>query len=91
MFTFANRAIRWGVQHRSRIARLLENIIPGVAGVSAEGDADAQLQRAVEANVPWAKEQILATTEARARALEGRIMLCGAVYEITTGRVRILD
>jgi len=79
-----------GVQHRSRIARLVEAIIPGVSGVGNELDADEQLQRAVVANVRWAMHQILTTPEAKARAVEGRMMLVGGIYEIATGRVRII-
>ena len=88
----ALEALHQGVQHRSRIARLLENIIRGVTDVSTELDPDEQLQRAVVANVRWAMQQILATPEVKTRAIEGRmLLLVGAVYEIATGRVRILD
>ena len=87
----ALEALHQGVQYRARIARLLESIIPGLTDVSTELDSDEQLQRAVVANVRWAMQQILATPEAKTRATEGRMMLVSAVYEIATGRVRILD
>jgi carbonic anhydrase len=87
----ALEALHQGVQYRARIARLLESIIPGVTDVSTELDSGEQLQHAVVANVRWAMHQILETPEAKVRAVEGRMMLVGAVYEIATGRVRILD
>ena len=82
-------ALDRGAQHKSRIARLLENIVPALGAVSAASE-DAQLRQAVEANVRWAMQQVRATPEAKERATEGRMMLAGAVYEIGTGRVRML-
>jgi carbonic anhydrase len=86
----ALEVLHQGVQHKSRIARLLENIIPGVSGVGTALTEEEQMQHAVEANVRWAMEQVRSTPEAKMRASEGRMMLVGAVYEIETGRVRML-
>ena len=52
------------------------------------GRADAA---AVEANVRWSMHQLLDTDEGRARMEEGRYRLVGAVYQLTTGRVRFLE
>jgi carbonic anhydrase len=73
-----------------RIAILLETIRPGLAGVDAGLEPQAQLESAVEANVRWSMHQILETPEARARKAEGVLKLVGAVYELKTGRVRFL-
>jgi carbonic anhydrase len=86
----ALQALHQGVQHKARIARLLENIVPGVSGVSTALSESEQMHQAVEANVRWAMQQVRATPEAKQRASEGRMMLVGAVYEIETGRVRML-
>ena len=48
------------------------------------------MQAAVEANVRWSMQQVLDTPEAKARQAEGVLKLVGAVYELTTGRVRFL-
>jgi carbonic anhydrase len=48
------------------------------------------LSRAVESNVRWTVRQILNSPEGQARVAEGRMKIVGAVYEIETGRVRIL-
>ena len=52
--------------------------------------AEAQLDAAVEANVRWSMRQLTETPEGKARMAEGILRLVGAVYELTTGRVRIL-
>jgi carbonic anhydrase len=83
-------AIHRGAQERSKIQRLLEGIIPGLREIRADLAPDEALQRGVEANVRWSMRQLLATPEAQARAAEGRMRLVGAVYEIATGRVRLL-
>jgi carbonic anhydrase len=79
------------VRERSRIERLLENIAPGLDNVSPEASADEQLKAGVEANVRWSMRQVMETPEAQARAAEGVLKLVGAVYELTTGRVRFLS
>jgi len=84
-------AIHEGVQYHARIAQLLDSIIPGLAEISSELPPDTQLQQAVEANVRWSLHQILATPEGKMRADEGKMRLIGAVYEIATGCVRLLE
>ena len=79
-----------GARDRSRIERLLETITPGLDTIRADATLEEQMLAAVEANVRWSMHQLLATPEAQARAAEGVIKLVGAVYELTTGRVRFL-
>jgi carbonic anhydrase len=79
-----------GVRERSRIERLLENITPGLDDVNPETRPEEQMKAGVEANVRWSMRQIMDTPEAQARAAEGVLKLAGAVYELTTGRVRFL-
>jgi carbonic anhydrase len=87
----ATLAMKSGVpRERSRIALLLENIAPGLGDIDQGLSAEAQLQAAVEANVRWSMHQLLETPEAKARLAEGVMKLVGAVYELTTGRVRFL-
>ena len=83
-------AVHRGAQERAKIQRLLEGIIPGLREIRPDLAPDEALQRGVEANVRWSMRQLLATPEAQARAAEGRMRLVGAVYEIATGRVRLL-
>jgi carbonic anhydrase len=80
-----------GVQHRSRIQLLVDGILPVLEGIDREQPPDVQLSTAVEANVRWTVRQILDSPEGQARFSEGRIRLMGAVYELESGRVRLLD
>jgi carbonic anhydrase len=82
--------LREGKKERARIALLLERILPGLKDVDATLPAEAQMQAAVEANVRWSMHQVMESPEAKARQAEGVLRLVGAVYELTTGRVRFL-
>lgn len=83
-------AARHGATELSRIALLLDNILPGLRDLPNDLAADAEMRAAVEANVRWSMHQVLETPEAKARRAEGVMKLVGAVYELETGRVRFL-
>jgi carbonic anhydrase len=88
----AAAATKWaGARERSRIERLLENIVPGLGAVDPDLEPTARLAAAVEANVRWSMRQLLELPEAQARAREGVLKLAGAVYELQTGQVRFLS
>lgn len=81
----------YDVQHRSRIQLLVDNIVPGLPEIDEHDASEAQLTHAVESNVRWSLRQLEESPEG-ARALEeGRARLVGAVYEIATGLVRLLE
>lgn len=84
-------SVRENVRERSRIALLLDRVTPGLSQVDASLPTETQLTAAVEANVRWSMHQLLDTPEGRARVEEGILRLEGAVYELTTGRVRFLS
>ena len=79
-----------GARERSRIALLLERLLPGLKDIDPLLPHEQQLERAVEANVRWSMRQILESPEAQARLPDNRIKLVGAVCEIATGHVRLL-
>lgn len=84
-------AAKWeGARERSRIAALLDIIIPGLPDNRDGLSPQEQLHAAVEANVRWSMRQVLETPEARARRDEGVLKIVGAVYELETGFVRFL-
>ena len=87
----AVEALVQGSRQRSRIAALLEGMLPGLTGVDLELEPVARLRSAVEANVRWSVRQLQETPEARARHAEGLMPVVGAVYELETGHVRFLD
>jgi carbonic anhydrase len=79
-----------GTLQKSRIAVLLENILPALDDLDRTLPPDALLSAAVEANVRWTVRELLETPEAKARAAQGGMKLVGAVYDLGTGRVRFL-
>ena len=79
-----------GAQFRSRVQLLLANILPGLPDFDPTLSPEEQTSRAVESNVRWTVRQILDSPEGEARMAERRMKIVGAVYEIETGRVRIL-
>jgi carbonic anhydrase len=80
-----------GTRHRSRIHLLVENILSGLGDIDPRLPRDAQLALGVERNVRWSVRQIAESPEGRARLAEGAIRLVGAVYEVASGTVRLLD
>ena len=87
----AAAAAKWhGARERDRIARLLDNIIPGLPEQDTSLSPDQQLDAAVEANVRWSMRQLVETPEVQARLAEDVYKLVGAIFELKTGRVRFL-
>lgn len=80
-----------GAVHKSRIAILLEDILPALDSLDGQQPRAALMRAAVEANVRHAVSQLLATPEAQARRASGDMKLVGAVYDLESGRVRFLD
>jgi len=80
-----------GARHGSAIQILVDRLLPAVSGVDPHLDAEQQLTQAVEANVRWNVAHILDSPEGQARQAEGRMKLVGAIYELATGQVRLLD
>jgi len=80
-----------GDQHRSRIQLLVDNILPGLPPVDPELSPADRTAQAIEGNIRWTMKQILDTPEAQFRLAEGNIKIVGALFEISTGRVRFLE
>ena len=80
-----------GVQERERIQVLLRSILPGLEGIDARLPAEEQIQAAVEANVRWSMRQLAELPEGQQALAEKRATLVGGVYELRTGRVRIVS
>lgn len=79
-------------KHPERIAQLVEMIEPGLERIDPNQSAAGQLRAGVEANVRWSMHQLLSTPEARQALLEKQdILIVGAVYELSTGKVHWLD
>ncbi len=84
-------ARRGAAREPSRIAQLLDTIVPGLRDVPEGLPDEEELARGVDANVRWSIHQVLESPEGQRRLEEGRVKIVGAVYEIENGRVRFLD
>ncbi|MGZ8094852.1 MAG: carbonic anhydrase [Methylosarcina sp.] len=73
------------------IEALLALIRPGLSQIDLKLDRKALLDAAVEANVYWSMQQLMALPEAKRALREKRVTLVGAVYELNTGQVRFFD
>lgn len=80
-----------GAQQKSRIAVLLENILPALESLDPTLPPEELLSAAVEANVRWTMRKLLESPEGKARTAQGEIKLVGALYDLDTGRVRFLE
>jgi carbonic anhydrase len=72
------------------IESLIKSIKPGLKKLDLKQDMDSLMRSAVEANVRWSMQELLALPEAKLAVKEKRVTLVGAVYELSTGRVRFL-
>ena len=84
-------ALHEGAVQQSRIQVLLDSIKPGLEALPPDAPPEDLLRLGVEANVRWSMHQLLDTPEGRHRLEEGHLKLVGAVYELATGHVRLLD
>ena len=80
-----------GARHQSRIALLLENIVPALDNVDPTLAPESLLHAAVEANVRWTIRSLLESPEGRTRVAQDDVKLVRAVYDLHTGRVRFLE
>lgn len=80
-----------GVRHLSRIQMLVDSILPVLDHVDLTLPAGELIDRAVEANVRATVRAIVESPEGQARIKTGERKLVGAVYDLTSGRVRVLD
>ena len=79
-------------KHPERIQQLVEVIEPGLRKIDPKLSAARQLEAGVEANVRWSMHQVIRAPEARqAFRRKGSVLIVGAVYELSTGKVRWLD
>jgi carbonic anhydrase len=88
-------AVATGAEVHGSIPELVDNIVPAVERARhAHPDAEtpALINAAIEENVWQAIDDILSKSHAIAeRAEAGKVLVVGAVYDILTGRVRILE
>jgi carbonic anhydrase len=80
-----------GDEHHSRLAPLVNAILPALEDVDRTQSFEAQMRFAVESNVRLELRQLAATPAGRAALEAGRVQLIGGIYELETGKVRFLE
>jgi carbonic anhydrase len=75
------------------IQKLLKGIDPALKDIDPALEKEERLRKAVEENVRWSVEQIsrLPEVEGVSREEVAEILVIGAVYELETGRVRVIQ
>ncbi len=70
---------------------LLKRIRPALKNIDPKLPKEKRIADAVEANVRWSMAQLAKVPRHKKVLEEGRIFLVGAVYELDSGRVRVLE
>ena len=72
------------------IRNLVSKITPSLENVSSEGGLDIHLKKCVEANVRWSVLQLSRIPDLQKAVAEKRTSIVGGVYDLASGRIRIL-
>jgi carbonic anhydrase len=79
-------------KHPEQIQQLVDMVEPALDGIDASLASADQLKAGVEANVRWSMHQLISKHEGSLSSREKRdLLIVGAVYEISTGKVHWLD
>jgi carbonic anhydrase len=73
------------------IESLLKMITPGLKQLDRKLPREKLISTAVEANVGWSMRQVAHCPKAGKAIEEKRAILAGAVYDLETGHVRVLE
>lgn len=73
------------------INQLIDRIKPGLSQLPPALKGAERVHRAVEANVRWAMRQLAELPEGKRPVANKTVALAGAVYELSTGKVRFLE
>jgi carbonic anhydrase len=72
------------------IQKLLTHIDPALEEIEPSLSMEEKIHMGVEANVRWSIQQLESIPELKDKIDEGKLMISGGVYELESGRVRIL-
>lgn len=88
--TAAVQALSGPSEEPASIKNLVNLIEPGLPRELPGATPEKKVNHAVEANVRWSLKQLAQLPEAKANIESRKVTIVGAVYELTTGRVRFL-
>jgi carbonic anhydrase len=73
------------------IQELLALILPGLKGIDPKLSPSERVSRGVESNVRWSMKQLQNSPDLREKIAGGHLRIVGGVYELETGKVRLLS
>ena len=73
------------------IRKLLTHIYPALENIDPLLPMDQKIDLAVEANVRWSIQQLSEIPELQEKITEGNLVIAGGLYEMETGKVRVLS
>jgi carbonic anhydrase len=88
--TAALDAIFKRAKEPDRIEALVRMIEPGLQNIDPKLPPAKELRAAVEANARWSMKQLVELPETQKAVAEKQVELVGAIYELGTGKVRLL-
>jgi carbonic anhydrase len=71
------------------VARVLDQLLPGLPTIDRKRSPDTMLDAAIEANVRWSMHQLRESLGSRSHP-DPSVNVIGGVHEVTSGRVRFL-
>lgn len=89
--TAALQAMRGRHDEPHYVEALIRSVNPGLRGLDLALDETLLLNTAVEANVRWSVRQLAESPSGQRYRAEKRGMLVGAVYELASGKVRLIE
>lgn len=72
------------------VQKLLAHIDPALTGIDPSLSMEQKIHAGVEANVKWSMQQLENIPEFEEEIKNGKLMIAGGVYELDTGKVRIM-
>jgi carbonic anhydrase len=73
------------------IQELLALILPALKGIDPKLSLSERVSRGVESNVRWSIQQLQNAPDLKEKIAAGHLRIVGGVYELETGRVRLLN
>lgn len=70
---------------------LTKSILPGLQSLPKDLEAGELVETAVEQNAKWSAQQLRQLPEVSEMRASGKLMVVAAAYDLTTGKVRVLD
>jgi carbonic anhydrase len=79
------------IKEAKEIQGLLALILPALKGIDPKLSLAERIHRGVESNVRWSMQQLQNAPALKEKISGGQLKIVGGVYELETGKVRLLN